>query len=229
MHHEAGAAGTCHCSPNGHGDGEVCHCNHNANNEHSHVHDEKKKSFGQRLRPYLWLNLIIIGTLIFGGVATYLSGYYELHVFLEYSMAAYFLAFGILQTVSLKKSAKMLQQYDPLAKRFPAYGYIYPILQILIGIGLLFWISPLIINAVAAIIVLINLVGVMNVLEEKKTVRCGCLGETMNVPVSWVTLTENIVMLLLCAGMVVYFFATMTPTYDANGNEVQKGHHHKSI
>lgn len=202
-------------------DAEMCHCHHEP---------EKpiKKTFGQKVKPYTALIITLIGIIIFGFAAQYLSGYSDLHVLMHYLMAGYFLAFGSLQLISLKWSARMLQQYEPIAMRWKPYGYIYPFIQFGLGLAFLFWVSPLITNIVAALFLFITLIGIIQAIEQKKHVRCGCLGSVLKVEVGWVTLTETLVMLIMAFGMIVFFLTTMSPNSShSNGDS---GHHqHQSL
>lgn len=206
---------------NSHSEASVCHCNHHET--------PVKKTIGGRIKPYRLLIAAVGFVFIFAVVATVIEGYLEFHVFMQYLMAGYFLVFGLMQTLSIKKSAKMFQQYDPIAKRLPVYGFIYPPLQIALGFAYLFWISPIIVNLVAATVLFFTMIGVIDVLERKKEVRCGCLGDSMKVSVSWVTLVENTVMFVMALGMLIYFFGTFTESLNGNTDRSPNSHPHRSI
>ena len=201
-------------------DGEECHC-----------HDDAPSRLTLRRRVGSYSSLIIALSIVtvFAAIAMLIEGYIELHVFMQYLMAGYFLVFGITQTLSLKKSAKMLQQYDTIAKHVPVYGYVYPPLQIALGLAYLLWISPIIVNVIAATVLFLTLVGVIDVLETKKKVRCGCLGETMNVSVGWVTFFENAIMFVMAFGMLIYFFGTLEPNTANTAGGSSDTHQHRSL
>lgn len=236
MHHVSG--GECHCEPKKtqktHDDGSVCHCDDKSeksdDDEESHHHSHHDAlSITARIKPYTVLIITLIVVILFATGATILSGYAQFHVFMQYLMAGYFLAFGALQTISLRKSARMLQQYDPLAKRIPAYGYLYPLIQLALGAAYLFWFSPIITNIVAVIVLFINTRGVAEVLAERRAVRCSCLGTALNVKVGWVTLIENLVMFTMAAGMLIYFMSTFTPAGTPADSQPSSGHQHQSL
>jgi hypothetical protein len=73
------------------------------------------------------------------------------------------------------------------------------------------------------------MIGVIDVLERKKEVRCGCLGDSMKVSVSWVTLVENTVMFVMALGMLIYFFGTFTESLNGNTDRSPNSHPHRSI
>ena len=170
--------------------GGVCTCNHD---------DDSLKA---RIKPYSRLIVTLSIVIIFGIVLSFVNGFSWLTL-MDYWMGGYFLAFGIMQAWSLKKSAAMLRGYDPLAKLFVPYGFAYPFIQVGLGLAYFFMIWPITVSAIASIVLLINTIGVERVIRNKEVVRCGCLGDGMNVPVSRVTLTENTIMF----GMTVFMLA----------------------
>lgn len=231
MHHVSGSAGECHCAPQSdqkkHDDGSTCHCDDAT--ETVDTTDSHHHSVASRVTPYIPLIITVFVVILFATGATILSGYSDFHVFMQYLMAGYFLAFGGLQTLSLRRSAQRLQQYDPLAKRLPVYGYLLPLIQLGLGIAYLMWWSPIITNIVALVVLFINTRGVTEVLAERRSVQCGCLGSALNVRVGWVTLIENLIMVAMATGMLLYFMATYTPPGAATDAPVRSGHQHQSL
>jgi hypothetical protein len=210
------SAHECQCDPI---IGE-CHCAH----AHGHSHNASKAGWKQ----YRLLLIALIGITLFASGMVVTSGFFELHYFMQYFMAGYFLVFGAMQAISLKKSAKMFQQYDVIARKVPLYGYAYPFIELALGLAYLFWLSPIITNLVAATVLFFTVIGVIGVMEQKKKVRCGCLGNAMNVSVGWVTLVENAGMFIMAFGMLIYFFATYTPNGSVEPS-TNRQHRHRSL
>jgi hypothetical protein len=200
MEHAHAHAVVCLCNNS---EGE-CHCHDAGTDTHTHG----KRSFGARVKPYTSLIITLVGVLIFGVVLSFVIGFSWLSV-MEYWMGGYFLAFGLLQALSLKKSAAMFRQYDPLAMRLKAYSYALPFIQIGLGVAYFLMVWWVAVGLIALMILMINAVGVNNVMKQKQTVRCGCLGESMNVPVGNVTLWENLIMI----GMVIMMLVIHTCSY----------------
>ncbi len=92
----------------------------------------------------------------------------------------------------------MFLNYDLLARRWVRYGYVYPFGEALVGIlmisGALWWIS-------APVVLFIGTVGAVSVFKaayvEKRELKCACVGGNSNVPLGFVSLTENLMMLLM--------------------------------
>lgn len=107
-----------------------------------------------------------------------------------------FLAVQKLQDV--ESFSTMFLNYDLLAKKWVRYGYIYPFGEALAGIlmvaGALWWVS----GPVALIIGTIGAVSVFKaVYVDKRELKCACVGGGSNVPLGFVSLTENLMMMLM--------------------------------
>lgn len=115
-------------------------------------------------------------------------------------MAGFFLLFGGLKIISIKKFTRVYRTYDVVARRFGAWSYIYPFLEIGLGVLYLFRISLPFAHVSAVILMGVGAVGIYHKLRTKKTTTCACLGGFFDVPLTWVTFAENVLM----AGMAVY-------------------------
>jgi glutaredoxin len=90
--------------------------------------------------------------------------------------------------------------YDLLARRFVPYGYAYPFLELFAGVGMMALIgtgSPLI-WLVAPVGIFIGTIGAVSVIKavyvDKRELTCACVGGGSNVPLGFISLTENLVM-----------------------------------
>lgn len=107
----------------------------------------------------------------------------------------------------IESFSTMFLNYDLLARRWVRYGYIYPLGEALAGIlmiaGALAWLS-------APIALFIGSVGAVSVFKavyiDKREIRCACVGGNSKVPLGFVSLTENLMM--ICMGSWVLLKAT---------------------
>jgi glutaredoxin len=93
--------------------------------------------------------------------------------------------------------------YDLLAQRFVPYAFIYPFAEALAGIGMFlsFW-QPLF-GLIALFIGSIGAVSVYKaVYVDKRELKCACVGGNSNVPLGFVSMTENVMMVLMGLWMV---------------------------
>ena len=96
----------------------------------------------------------------------------------------------------------MFLNYDLLARRWVRYGYIYPFAEALAGIlmiaGALIWIA-------APLALFIGTVGAVSVFKavyiDKRELKCACVGGSSNVPLGFVSLTENLMMIVMAVWM----------------------------
>ena len=118
--------------------------------------------------------------------------------FISLSMAI--LAIQKLQDI--ESFSTMFLNYDLLARRWVPYGKIYPFGEALAGIlmtaGALTWISV----PVALVIGTIGAVSVFKaVYIDKRELKCACVGGSSNVPLGFVSLTENVMMVAMALWM----------------------------
>ena len=119
----------------------------------------------------------------------------------------WFIAFSmcilaILKLQDVERFSTMFLNYDLLAKRWVRYGYVYPFAEVLAGIlmigGVLSWISV----PVALFIGTIGAVSVFKaVYVDKRELKCACVGGDSNVPLGFISLTENVMMVTMALWM----------------------------
>lgn len=122
------------------------------------------------------------------------SGHWNWMHWMSHFMAGFFLIFSFFKLLDLKGFAFTYQGYDLVASRVPMYGYVYPFLEL--GLGVLYLLDrwPLLTNIAAIVIGVVSTLGVINTLRNKKKVKCACLGTGFNLPMSTVTLVEDLLM-----------------------------------
>lgn len=121
--------------------------------------------------------------------------------------AAWFIAFSmavlaLLKLQNIEGFATMFLNYDLLAKRWVPYSYIYPFAEGLAGVlmiaGALTWLS-------VPVALFIGTVGAVSVFKavytDKRELKCACVGGSSNVPLGFVSLTENVMMIVMAIWM----------------------------
>ena len=114
-------------------------------------------------------------------------------------MGAFFLAFSFFKLLDLQGFADNYRSYDVVAKRVPAYGYVYPFIELLLGVAFVTGFQPFATNLVTLVVMSISSVGVIQSLLNKRKIRCACLGTVFNLPMSTVTLVEDGLMVAMAA------------------------------
>jgi glutaredoxin len=96
--------------------------------------------------------------------------------------------------------------YDLLAMKYLPYAKIYAFAEVYAGIGMLSGLNPLYFAPVA---LLIGTVGAISVIKavyiDKRALKCACVGGNSNVPLGFVSLTENLMMIMASTYMLIKF------------------------
>ncbi|MBA3696471.1 MAG: cation transporter [Methylotenera sp.] len=115
-------------------------------------------------------------------------------------MAGFFLVFSFFKLLDVRSFAASYAMYDLLAMRFKPYGFIYPFLELGLGFAYLLAWQPAFTNWLTFIVMTFSSLGVIRSVLNKQKIRCACLGTVFNLPMSTVTIIED----LLMAGMALW-------------------------
>lgn len=123
-----------------------------------------------------------------------------LELFIAFSMCV----LGILKLQDLLSFATGFIQYDMVARRYVPYSYVYPFVEAGAGVlmiaGILTWVA-----APAALIV--STIGAISVFKavyiEKRDLNCACVGGGSEVPLGFISLTENLMMMAMSIWMLI--------------------------
>jgi len=118
--------------------------------------------------------------------------------FIAFSMAV----LALLKLQDVDRFATMFLNYDLLARRWVPYATIYPFAEGLAGLlmiaGVLTWLS-------VPIALTIGTIGAASVVKavylDKRELKCACVGGASNVPLGFVSLTENLMMIAMAVWM----------------------------
>lgn len=118
--------------------------------------------------------------------------------FIAFSMAV----LAMLKLQDVEKFSAMFLNYDLLARRWVPYSYLYPFLEGLAGILMIWGGAPWLSIPIALTIGSIGAVSVINaVYIDRRELKCACVGGSSNVPLGFVSLTENLMMVAMAIWM----------------------------
>ena len=162
---------------------------------------EEDKSKLQQLKP-----LLII--LFYITTASVLLNYNEwfLGEFMLDFMGLFYIVFSFFKMLDLGGFKTSFAMYDPIAKKVPFYGKIYPFIETVLGLMFLMRFEIDIALIVTLIILGVTTVGVSRVLLNKKSIRCACLGTALKLPMTEATFIENAIMILMAVLMLFNIF-----------------------
>jgi glutaredoxin len=119
--------------------------------------------------------------------------------FIAFSMVV----LSLLKLQNVETFSAMFLNYDLLARRWVPYSYVYPYAEGLAGVlmiaGALKWIS-------VPVALFIGTIGAVSVFKavylDKRELKCACVGGSSNVPLGFISLTENLMMIGMAVWMV---------------------------
>lgn len=170
--------------------------------------DELREYFGKDVpnqdettyRPVV--TLFAITFLMALGAASVVEGQFLSVRTFEWFVAFTMCGLGYLKLRDVESFSLMFLNYDVLARRHVRYSYIYPYAET--GVGLLM--IPAVLNWLSVPVALfIGTVGAYSVFKavyiDKRELKCACVGSNSNVPLGFVSLTENLAMIVIALWM----------------------------
>lgn len=162
------------------------------------VNEEVEQSKIQQLKPLLLIFLYLF-------TAAFLLNYKEWNLenaMLDF-MGMFYIVFSFFKLLDLKGFPESFKMYDPLARFIPAYGWVYPFIELALGLFFLLRFQVLVASVITILILGITTIGVIKTLLDKKSIKCACLGTALKLPMTEATLIENIIMLVMAVALLI--------------------------
>lgn len=120
-------------------------------------------------------------------------------------MGLFYVVFSFFKLLDLKGFPESFRMYDPLAKVLPVYGWVYPFIEVVLGILFLMRIEIPVALILTLVILGITTIGVTKTLLDKKSIQCACLGTALKLPMTKATFIENSIMIVMAIIMLLNF------------------------
>jgi copper chaperone CopZ len=142
--------------------------------------------------------LLILGYVTIAAFAgTSVNGSFRANVWMNHFMAGFFLVFSGFKLFDLRAFANAYAAYDLVAARFRPWGFLYPFIEFALGVSYLFDVAPVATNWICVLVMGISSAGVIAALRRRVALPCACLGSVLKLPMSTVTLIEDVGMLAM--------------------------------
>lgn len=164
-----------------------------------HIMHHEEKTFFQTYKPLF----IIIGLILLPVITISIAQNLSLKESMRLFMGGFFLVFSGFKLLDVSGFAEGYSTYDLLAKRVYSYGFIYPFIELLLGLAYIANIQMQLINIITLILMIFSGIGVAISLSKKQKFQCSCLGTIINVPLGKVTLVEDFGMAIMAAIMLL--------------------------
>jgi len=160
-----------------------------------------EKGFLETYKPLLLIVAFITGvSLLVQYPFTTFSGM----LWMRHFMAGFFLVFAFFKLLNLEGFANSYQMYDIVAARWKGWGYIYPFVELGLGILYLLNIAPMQTSIITLVVLGVSSIGVIKSNLDKRKIKCACLGDVFNLPMSTVTVVEDLTMVAMAAVMLAF-------------------------
>ncbi|MCD6019508.1 MAG: Heavy metal transport/detoxification protein [Bacteroidetes bacterium] len=164
------------------------------------VFEKEKKSWFQTYKPVLLIFAYITGItlLIQYGMAEFMWMEWMNHF-----MAGFFITFSFFKLLNLSGFADSYMSYDIIAKRWRGWGYVYAFVELGLGLAYILNFDPIVTNIVTLIVMGLSIIGVLQSVFNKRKIKCACLGDVFNLPMSTVTIIEDGLMISMSVIMLL--------------------------
>lgn len=116
-------------------------------------------------------------------------------------MGLFYVVFSFFKFLDLKGFHASFQMYDPLANRLSVYGWVYPFIELVLGLCFLMRFQVNWALVLTLLILGLTTTGVARVLLQKRQIQCACLGTALKLPMTEATFIENAVMIAMALFM----------------------------
>ena len=162
------------------------------------VIDDIKKSKLETFKPLILIFLFISVVSVISSIE---DGQMDLMKWMNYFMAGFFIVFSFFKFLDIRVFADSYSMYDLLAIRVRAYGFVYPFIELALGIAYLTNFEPKYTYIATIAVMGFSSLGVIQSVLDEKTIKCACLGAVFNLPMTTVTIIEDLLMVAMAVFM----------------------------
>ena len=144
---------------------------------------------------------IILGYIFITSILLNYKDWNSTNAMLDF-MGLFYIIFSFFKILDIKGFSMSFRMYDPIAKQAPIYSYIYPFIEVLLGMMFLIRFEINIALILTIIVLGITTIGVTQVLVSKRSIKCACLGTTLNLPMTEATFIENALMMIMAFSLI---------------------------
>ena len=124
-----------------------------------------------------------------------LIGRSDLEHWMNQFMGITLIALAYFKFLDLPRFAEAFSTYDPIAMKNRTYGYVYPFLELFTGVGFALSVGVEFLAAFVILLLVPTTWGVVKSLRQNRKIQCACLGTAFNLPLTKVTIIENVLMM----------------------------------
>lgn len=164
-----------------------------------HVHEGQVESSRREYMKFFGILFFLLAA------ATLMSGLtnFNLEELMRWFMGGFFIIFGSFKLIGYEMFVLAFPGYDIIAKKHKAYAYVYPFIELLLGVFYVLNMFALPRDVFTILIMSIGAWGVGKSVMHKDHIRCACLGNIIRLPLTTVSLIENLTMAAMALVMLL--------------------------
>jgi copper chaperone CopZ len=163
------------------------------NHSNTEISDLPNKSLNT-YKPLFMIVGFILGVSV---LVQYPFAEFSFMLLMRHFMAGFFIVFAFFKLLNLEGFANSYQMYDIVAAKWKGWGLIYPFVELALGIAYLINVFPFYVNLITIVVLGISSIGVIKSNLDNKKIKCACLGDVFNLPMSTVTIIEDLSMVAM--------------------------------
>ena len=123
--------------------------------------------------------------------------------FMSY-MGIFFVLFSFLKLLNVSGFSMTFKKYDLISKIIPGFAITYPFIELGLGIIFLAKIESVLIyvNLLTLLFMISQSIGISKSLINSEQIQCACMGSAVDLPLSSLTIIENLIMISMSAYMI---------------------------
>jgi len=130
---------------------------------------------------------------------------FDLQIWLEWFMGGFLIIFGSFKLIGYEMFVQMFPLYDPIAAKSKVYTMVYPFIELFLGFLFVSNLLPVFRDLVTLVIFGVGAWGILKYTSRGKheAIQCACLGNIIKLPLSTITLIEDVLMAGLSVIMLI--------------------------
>lgn len=158
----------------------------------------------QQLDIYLPFILVFMFVVLVNLAAQISLGYFDPQALMNHLLAGFFIGLSYFKLLDVNAFAESFSSYDPLARHVPQYGTFYPFIEVFLGLLFISGRMNAFANVATVVVLTITLAGVQQHLQSKSKIESASIGTSFSLPLSRITIAENLIMIALAIGNLLY-------------------------
>tara|TARA_B110000116_G_scaffold69040_1_gene59590 strand:- start:504 stop:1244 length:741 start_codon:yes stop_codon:yes gene_type:complete len=120
--------------------------------------------------------------------------------FISY-MGLFFMLFSFLKLLNVSGFSMTFKKYDLISKKIPRFSLIYPYIELILAIAFLTQYLLIYANILTLVFMTSQTIGISKSLKNSEQIECACMGSSISLPLSSLTVLENIIMISMATYM----------------------------